>query len=200
MQTQDKQLNGLRVAILVSDDFEQVEMTEPRKALDQAGATTKIIAPKAGKVAGVNHDEKADSFNVDATLDEVKPDDFDAVLLPGGALNADFIRVNPKAQAFVQQVDKSGRPIAVICHAPWLLVSAGLVKGRSLTSYHTIQDDIRNAGGNWSDKEMVRDHNWVSSRSPEDLPAFNQAMLSLFAEYKQHGKVQSQSPQDVISA
>jgi protease I len=200
MQTQDKRLDGFRVAILVSDDFEQVEMTEPRKALDQAGATTKIVSPGSGQITGVNHDEKADKFNVDLTLDEAKPDDFDAVLLPGGALNADFMRMNPKAQAFVQQIDKSGRPIAVICHAPWLLVSAGLVKGRSLTSFQTIQDDIRNAGGNWSDQEMVHDYNWVSSRSPKDIPAFNQAMLSLFTEYKQNGKVQGQHPQDVISA
>jgi deglycase len=197
---QNKRLDGFRVAILVSDDFEQVEMTEPRKALEQAGATAKIISPSAGQIKGVNHDQPADKFSVDMTLDEATPDNFDAVLLPGGALNADFMRMNPKAQAFVQQVDKSGRPIAVICHAPWLLVSAGLVKGRSLTSYQTIQDDIRNAGGNWTDQEMVRDHNWVSSRSPKDLPAFNQAMISLFTEYKQNGKVRGQSPQDVISA
>ncbi len=200
MQAKNKPLGGLRVAILVSDDFEQAEMTEPRKALEQAGATTKIISPSAGQITGVNHDKQADKFDVDMTLDEAQPDSFDAVLLPGGALNADFIRVNPKAQAFVQQVDRSGRPIAMICHAPWLLVSAGLVRGRSLTSYYTIQDDIRNAGGNWVDQEMIRDHNWVSSRSPKDLPAFNQAMLSLFSEYKQNGRVHGQNPQDVISA
>ncbi len=182
---QGNQLDGIRVAILVSNDFEQVEMTEPRKALEQAGATATIISPEAGQVAGVNHDEKADSFNVDLTLDQAKPDDFDAVLLPGGALNADFIRMNPQAQNFVKQIDSSGRPIAVICHAPWLLVSAGLVKGRTLTSYQTIQDDLRNAGANWVDQEMVRDRNWVSSRSPKDLDAFNSAMVSLFSEYKQ---------------
>jgi len=196
---QNKRLDGFRVAILVSDDFEQVEMTEPRKALEQAGATAKIVSPNTGQIKGVNHDQPADKFSVDMTLDEATPDNFDAVLLPGGALNADFMRMNPKAQAFVQQIDKSGRPIAVICHAPWLLVSAGLVKGRSLTSYQTIQDDVRNAGGNWTDQEMVRDHNWVSSRSPKDLPAFNQAMVSLFTEYKQNGKVRGQSSQDVIS-
>jgi len=194
---QGKLLDGFRVAILVSDDFEQAEMTEPGKALEQVGATTTIISPKPGQVTGVNHDQKADSFKVDMTLDEADPNNFDAVLLPGGALNADFMRMNPKAQNFVKQIDSSGRPIAVICHAPWLLVSAGLVRGRTLTSYHTIQDDIKNAGGNWVDQEMVRDHNWVSSRSPKDLGAFNPAMVSLFSEYK-HQK--SQQRQNTISA
>ena len=189
---QGNQLNGMRVAILVSDDFEQAEMTEPKKALEQAGATTTIISPEAGEVTGVNHDEKADSFKVDMTFDQANPDDFDAVLLPGGALNADFLRMNPKAQDFVKQIDSSGRPLAVICHAPWLLVSAGLVKGRTLTSYQTIQDDLRNAGANWVDQEMVRDRNWVSSRSPKDLGAFNPAFVSLISEYKQQKSQQKQ--------
>ncbi|MBE3558033.1 MAG: type 1 glutamine amidotransferase [Ktedonobacteraceae bacterium] len=181
--TQNK-LNGMKVAILVADDFEQAEFTEPKKALEQAGATTVVVSPKAGQVTAMNHDEKAGTFKVDMTLDQASASDFDAVMLPGGALNADFLRVQPRAQEFVRQIDRSGRPIAVICHAPWLLVSAGCVKGRTLTSYHTIQDDIRNAGGNWVDKEMVRDKNWVSSRSPKDLPVFNPAMIALFAEYK----------------
>lgn len=193
---QGNQLDGMRVAILVSNDFEQAEMTEPRKALEQAGAATTIISPEAGEVTGVNHDEKADSFKVDMTLDQANPNDFDAVLLPGGALNADFLRMNAQAQNFVKQIDSSGRPIAVICHAPWLLVSAGLVKGRTLTSYYTIQDDLRNAGANWVDQEMVRDRNWVSSRSPKDLVAFNPAIVSLFSEYKQ----QKSQRQDTISA
>ena len=181
---QKNRLDGMRVAIILSDDFEQAEMTEPRKALEQVGATTVLISPKPGQVTGMNHDVKADSFPVDMTLDQAQPSDFDAVMLPGGALNADFLRMNPKAQDFVRQLDSSGKPMAIICHAPWLLVSAGLVKGRKLTSYHTIQDDIRNAGGNWVDQEMVRDHNWVTSRSPKDLGAFNPAMVSLFAESK----------------
>lgn len=175
-------LDGMRVAILVADYFEQIEMTEPRKALEQAGASTSLIAPKAGKVQGFNHDTKADSFTVDQTLDQANPDSFDAVLLPGGALNADFLRVQPRAQEFVRRFDRAGKPMAVICHAPWLLVSAGLVRGRTLTSYHTIQDDIRNAGGTWEDREVVRDRNWVTSRQPEDIPAFNREMLALFAE------------------
>jgi deglycase len=179
---QSKTLDGIRVAIVLSDDFEQAEMTEPRKALEQAGATTVLISPKPGQVTGMNHDVKADTFKVDMTLDQAQPDDFDALMLPGGALNTDFLRMIPKAQDFVRQFDSGGKPIAFICHAPWLLVSAGLVKGRKLTSYHTIQDDIRNAGGNWVDQEMVRDGNWVTSRSPKDLGAFNPAMVSLFAE------------------
>ena len=181
----------MRIAILVSDDFEQVEMTEPRKALDAAGATTVLIAPKAGQVTGMNHDTKADSFKVDMTLDQANPSDFDAVLLPGGALNADTIRMNAQAQNFVKQIDASGKPIAVICHAPWLLVSAGCVKGRTMTSWPSIQDDIRNAGATWVDKELVRDRNWVSSRSPKDLGAFNPGMVALFAEHKSRSPQQS---------
>jgi protease I len=177
-------LEGMRVAILVADDFEQAELAEPKKALEQAGATTTIVSPKAGQITAMKHDQKADTFNVDMPLDQANPDQFDALLLPGGALNADFLRMNDAAKNFARRIDQTGRPIAVICHAPWLLVSAGCVKGRTLTSYYTIQDDIRNAGGNWQDREMVRDHNWVSSRSPQDLPAFNTAMISLFAEYK----------------
>jgi deglycase len=179
---QQNRLDGFHVAIILSDDFEQAEMTEPRKALQQAGATTVLISPKPGQVTGMNHDVKADTFKVDMTLDQAQPGDFDAVMLPGGALNADFLRMNPKAQDFVRQMDSNAKPMAIICHAPWLLVSARLVNGRKLTSYHTIQDDIRNAGGNWVDQEMVRDRNWVTSRSPKDLGAFNPAMVSLFAE------------------
>ena len=178
---QGNTLNGTRVAILVTNDFEQAELAEPKKALEQAGANVKIIAPQAGKVQGMNHDVKADTFPVDLTLDEANPDDFDAVMLPGGALNADSLRMNQKARDFVTRMDRAGKPMASICHAPWLLVSAGLVKGRKLTSYYTIQDDIRNAGGEWVDQQVVQDDNWVTSRSPKDLPAFNPAMIQLFA-------------------
>jgi protease I len=180
----EQRLNGMRVAILVADDFEQSELTEPKRALEQAGAITKIVSPHSGEIQGMQHDVKKDKFPVDLTLDQARPDDFDAVMLPGGALNADFLRVVPKAQEFVRAIDGRGQPIAVICHGPWLLVSAGLVRNRTLTSYHTIQDDVRNAGGNWQDREVVRDRNWVSSRSPKDLPAFNPAMIELFAEYR----------------
>ena len=179
---QQGDLHGLRVAILVADDFEQVEMTEPRKALEQAGARVTLISPVKGQVHGVNHDTKADTFQVDMPLDQAKPEDFDAVLLPGGALNADFLRVVPKAQDFVRSFDAAGKPMAVICHAPWLLVSSGLVKGRTLTSYHTIQDDIRNAGASWVDREVVHDGNLVTSRQPSDIPAFNREMIQLFSQ------------------
>ena len=177
-----KQDNGskLRVAILVTDGFEEAEMVEPRKFLDQQGAETVLIAPKPGEVGAMKHDKKSASYKVDLTLDQANPDDFDAVLLPGGALNADALRVESKAQEFVREINDERKPIAFICHAPWLLVSAGLVNGRRLTSYHTIRDDIENAGGKWTDQESVTDANWTSSRQPDDIPAFNQAMKKLF--------------------
>jgi protease I len=175
-------LEGLRVAIIAADYFEQAELERPKEALDDAGANTKIISVKPGQIQGLNHVEKGDKFDVDLTLNEARADQFDAVLLPGGALNADFLRVVPEAQKFVQEFDRAGRPIAFICHAPWLLVSARLAKDRTFTSYHTIQDDMRNAGAHWVDKEVVRDRNWVSSRQPSDIPAFNSQMIALFAE------------------
>jgi protease I len=177
-----KTLDGLRVAILATDGFEQVELTEPRKALEEAGAKTTVIAPKSGKIQGMKHHDKADRIDIDMTLDKAKAEDFDALLLPGGALNADALRVEKAAQEFAKQMEQAGKPIAVICHGPWLLASAGLVTGHTLTSYHTIQDDIRNAGGQWIDDEVVRDQNWISSRQPSDIPAFNRETVSLFAE------------------
>jgi protease I len=176
----DNILNNCRVAILATDGVEQVELTEPRKALESAGARTTLFAPKEGRIQAMKHDDKADRFPVDAPLSEADPADFDAVLLPGGALNADALRVEKAAQKFVQEMDRAGKPIAVICHGPWLLVSAQLTRGRTMTSYHTIQDDIRNAGATWVDKEVIRDRNWVSSRQPSDIPAFNREMLNLF--------------------
>jgi deglycase len=178
------QLRGMRVAIVATDDFEQSELTEPKHALEAAGAKALILAPTTGEIQGMNHDEKADRFPVDQALAEADPEQFDAVLLPGGALNADALRVVPEAKNFVAMIDRAGKPIAVICHGPWLLVSAGLVRGRKMTSYHTIEDDLRNAGADWQDAETVRDRNWISSRKPADLPAFNRAMLALFAEHQ----------------
>jgi protease I len=178
----EKNLKGLRVAIIAADYFEQAELERPKEALDDAGAQTTIISAKPGEIQGLNHVEKGDKFKVDTTLSEARPDQFDAVLLPGGAINADSLRVVPEAQKFVQEFDRAGKPIAFICHAPWLLVSARLAKDRTLTSYHTIQDDMRNAGAHWVDKEVVRDRNWVSSRQPSDIPAFNSQMIALFAE------------------
>jgi protease I len=180
----ENKLDGVRVAILVSSCFEQSELTEPRKALEEAGATTHIVSVQPGTIRAMKNDEKADTFNVDFTLDQVTPEEFDAVLLPGGVFNSDFLRADERAQEFVQAIDNVGKPIAVICHAPWLLISAGLVEGRTLTSYYTIEDDVRNAGGRWTDEEVVRDDNWVSSREPADLPAFNREMIIMFDELK----------------
>jgi protease I len=194
MTTHTRPLDGLKIAILATDDFEQVELTEPRKALDQAGAKTLIVSTKPGQISGFHHDKKGDMFNVDITLDQTTASDFDGVLLPGGALSADTIRMIPEAREFVRYMDQHNRPMAVICHAPWLLVSSGIAKGRTLTSYYTIQDDVRNAGGNWVDQEVVRDRNLITSRSPKDLSAFNPAIVSLFAEYK------SRKAHDVLSS
>ena len=177
----NKPLANVRVAILATNDFEQSEMTEPRQALKEAGAQTTLIAPQPGRLQAMKHDVKVDSFDVDLVLERANPADFDAVVLPGGALNADALRADQRAQEFIRQIDKLGKPIAVICHGSWLLVSAGLTKGRTLTSYHTIQDDIRNSGGQWVDREVVRDRNWISSRQPSDLPAFNREMIALFS-------------------
>lgn len=177
-----ERLSGLRVAILATDFFEESELLEPRKALEAAGAKTTVIAPEDEPIQGVRHIDKGQEVDVDVPLDRANPDDFDAVLLPGGALNADALRVAKKAQEFVKKIDAAKKPIAVICHGPWLLVSAKLVKGRTMTSYHTIADDLGNAGATWVDKEVVRDGNWVSSRQPSDIPAFNREMLELFAQ------------------
>ena len=179
----EKPLAGMHVAILVTQGFEQIEMSAPREALDQAGARTCIVSPEPGEVQGVKHDEKADKFKVDLTLDKAESQDFDALLLPGGVINADCLRTEKKAQQFVREIDRAGKPIAVICHGPWLLVSAGLVRGRKMTSYYTIQDDLGNAGADGQDVEVLRDRNWVSSRQPDDIPAFNREMVALFAEY-----------------
>lgn len=181
-------LSGLRVAILATDFFEQSELIEPRKALDAEGAKTVVIAPTAGEIQGVKHTEKGDKVKVDRTLDQASPDDFDAVLLPGGAVNADALRVEKKAQEFVKKIDAAKKPIAVICHGPWLLVSSKLVRERSMTSYHTIKDDLENAGAKWQDKEVIRDGNFVSSRKPDDIPAFNREMIALFGEQAKRAK------------
>jgi protease I len=180
----NKSLTGFRVAILATDGVEDAELREPREALKNAGAQVTLIAPKKDTIQSFQHFDKKDHFNVDTLLGDADPKQFDGVLLPGGALNSDTLRVHPQAQEFVREMDRTGKPIAVICHAPWLLVSAELVKGRTLTSYHTIQDDVRNAGGKWQDEQVVRDRNWVSSRQPSDIPVFNQAMIDLFTEKK----------------
>lgn len=180
----DQKLNGLDIAILVTDGFEQAEFTEPKAALEAQGASVKVISNQPGKVQGFHHDTKAEQFPVDLVFSDADPKLFDAVVLPGGVINADQIRIIPEAQRFVQSMQQDGKPIAVICHGAWLLVSAGLVKNRTLTSWPTLQDDIRNAGGNWKDQEVVTDENLVSSRKPADIPAFNREIIDLIAKYK----------------
>lgn len=176
-----QKLDGFRVAVLASDGFEERELTEPVGFLKDAGAKVTILAPKTGDLQAFRHMDKSITVPADRRLADADADEFDGVLLPGGALNADFLRALPEVQSFLRTMQDSNKPMAVICHAPWELISAGLVRGRTLTSYHTIRDDITNAGGTWLDQEAVVDGNWVTSRQPDDLPAFKDAMLDLFA-------------------
>src|SRR5207253_7743275 len=170
------------VAALATDCFEESELKEPLQALREAGAQVTILSLKPGQIQGVRHDlDKTVKVKVDRTIRDVRADEFDAVHLPGGTVNADSMRMAQEVQAFLREMQDASKPIAAICHAPWELVSAGLVLGRTLSSYNAIQDDVRNAGGNWVDVEVVEDGNWVTSRQPDDLPAFNRAMIALCA-------------------
>jgi protease I len=178
----DMQLSGKKVAILVAEGFEQVEMTEPRKALDQAGAQTSIVSPAKGEVQGWNHFDKADKFKVDVPLDAAQSDSFDALLLPGGVANPDQLRMLPLAVRFVKEFVQAGKPVAVICHGPWTLIEADCVRGRMITSWPSVKTDLVNAGANWVDQEVVVDNGLVSSRKPADIPAFNRRMVEEFAE------------------
>jgi protease I len=180
----ERALEGMRVAILATNGVQETELAEPRKALESAGVQTTLIAPQAGTIQSSIGGKEGQQFLVDATFDSFNPADFDAVLLPGGAANADALRREFKAKEFICEIDRAGKPIAAICHGPWLLISAGLTKGRTMTSYHTIQDDVRNSGAIWVDKEVVRDRNWVTSRQPADIPAFNREMIALFGALK----------------
>jgi protease I len=177
--------SGYRVAALVADGFEQVELTGPREALEGAGATVEIVSLKPGEVQGFNHFDRAGRFPVDATLDQANPDDYDALLIPGGAHSPDQLRAEETALEFVRAFDRAGKPLAVICHGPWLLVSTGIARGRHLTSYHTIKDDLVNAGAQWEDQAPIIDSNLVTARNPKDIPQFNAAMLDLFGLSRQ---------------
>ncbi|MBA3608494.1 MAG: type 1 glutamine amidotransferase [Chthoniobacterales bacterium] len=189
----DKKLTGKKVAILAADGFEQIEMTKPREALDEAGAETKIVSIKSGKIQGVNHDEKGDKFDVDLTLGEARADDFDALLIPGGLMNPDAMRQEESAIEFVRGFFDAGKPVAVICHGPQVLINADLVRGRTMTSWPALQVDMRNAGAYWVDEEVVVDNGLVSSRNPDDIPAFNEKMIEEFAEGRHPGM---QQPED----
>ncbi|HEY3973152.1 MAG TPA: type 1 glutamine amidotransferase domain-containing protein [Candidatus Sulfotelmatobacter sp.] len=175
-------LQGKKVAILVTDGFEQSELLEPRKALDDAGATTKVVSPAGKKAKGWNHKDWGKEVDVDVALDSANAQEFDALLLPGGVMNPDQLRMNPKAVAFVKQFTDAGKPVAAICHGPWTLVEAGAVRGRTLTSWPSLKTDLKNAGATWVDKEVVSDAGLVTSRKPDDIPAFNREMIRLFAE------------------
>ncbi len=175
-------LNGKKVAILVADGFEQIELTSPREALDRAGARTQIISPVKGRVQGWNHDEKADKFEVDVPLEKAEAEDFDALVLPGGVMNPDKLRTNEKARKFVRDFFDQGKPVAAICHGPWTLIDAGVAQGRRMTSYHTIRTDLVNAGAEWVDEAVVVDQGLVTSRNPGDLEHFNAKMVEEIAE------------------
>jgi protease I len=184
----DGNLNGLKVAILVTDGFEQVELVEPRKALDEAGAETRIVSPKDDKVRGWKFTEWGDELPVEVRLDQARPDDFDALLLPGGVLNPDKLRLEPKAVAFVKSFFAAQKPVAAICHGPWTIIEAGCAKGRKIASWPSLKTDLRNAGAEWLDREAVLDGNLVSSRKPDDIPAFTKAMIELFARRSASGQ------------
>ena len=174
-------LNGKKIAILATDGFEQAELLEPRKALEEAGAKTEIIAPKEGQIKGWNSKDWGESVGVDKTLPEARPNDYDALVLPGGVMNPDRLRMDPLAVDFVRKFAESGKTVAAICHGPWTLIEAGVIKGKNLTSWPSLKTDVINAGGRWVDREVVVDGMLVTSRKPDDIPAFNKKMLEQFS-------------------
>ena len=176
-----RELEGINIAILVTNGFEQIEMTQPRQAYNDAGASTYIISPAGEQVRGWNHYDKADYFQVDLPLDKVNPDDYDALLLPGGTVNPDQLRTNETAVKFIEAFFQAGKPVAAICHGPWTLIEAKAVKGRKVTSWSSLKTDLINAGANWTDEAVVVDGNLITSRNPQDLPAFINASIALFS-------------------
>jgi protease I len=175
-------LNGKKIAFIAADGVEQVELTEPWKAVEEAGGKPELISIESGEIQGFNHLDKGDTFKVDKAIDEVSPDDYDNVVLPGGVANPDFLRANEKVVSFIRDFFEKGKPVAAICHGPWTLVEAGVVDGLTLTSWPSLQTDIRNAGGKWVDEEVHVDRGLVTSRKPDDLPAFNAKMVEEFCE------------------
>lgn len=176
------ELKGLKVAILVEDGFEQVELVDPRKALDQAGAETQIVSPKSKQVRAWKFTEWGDTLPVDVALDDADPLSFDALLLPGGVINPDKLRTQPKAVAFVKAFFDTNKPVAAICHGPWTIIEAGAARGRRIASWPSLKTDLRNAGAEWVDQQVVVDGNLVSSRKPDDIPAFNPKIIDLFGQ------------------
>jgi deglycase len=179
----NENLIGLKVAVLVDDGFEQIELLEPRKALDQAGAETSVVSPKNDRVRGWNFTEWGDQLSVDLALDRARPQDFDA-LLPGGVINTDSLRIQPKAIDYIKAFFGAGKPVASICHGPWTIIEAGPARGRRIASWPSLKTDLKNAGAEWVDQEVVVDGNLVTSRKPDDIPAFNREMIGLFSRVR----------------
>lgn len=191
----NRRLDGKKIAILVANGFEQVELTEPKKALEQAGAQTFIVSPEQGRVKAWNHGNWGDEFQVNVQLDGTKPEDYDALLLPGGVMNPDKLRIIPEAVRFARAFFEARKPVAAICHGPWTLINADAVKGRTITSWPSLQADLNNAGAKWVDREVVVDNGLVSSRKPDDIPAFNRKMIEEFAEGPHPGQSSQQYAQ-----
>lgn len=172
-----KSMEEMKVAILATDGFEQSELLEPKKALDEVEVETEVIAPKSGTIRGWNKKEWGDEVLVTKSLEQADPEEYDALILPGGVMNPDHLRTNPKAVEFVKSFVDSGKLVAAICHGPWTLIEADAVRGKTFTSWPSLQTDLRNAGANWVDKEVVRDGQFISSRKPDDIPAFSDAII-----------------------
>ncbi len=175
-------LHGKKIAILATDGFEQVELTEPKKALEEAGAKTEVISPKSGEIKGWKFKEWGDAVKVDKTLDQAKVQDYDALVLPGGVINPDHLRMEPRAVSFVRDFVQTGRPVAAICHGPWTLVEADVVRGKTFTSWPSVKTDLKNAGAKWVDKEVATDGQFISSRKPDDIPAFSKAIIQAVSQ------------------
>ena len=178
-------LNGKKIVILATDGFEQVELTDPKKNLEDAGATVEVVSIKAGEIKGWDKTDWGKSVKVDKTLDQAKAGDYDVLVLPGGQINPDKLRVEEKAVAFVKEFAQSGKPVAAICHGPWVLIEAGVVKGKTMTSWPSVKTDLKNAGANWVDKEVVQDGNIITSRKPEDIPAFSKKIIEVASQGQQ---------------
>lgn len=180
-----EKLKGKKIAILATDGFEQAELAEPKKALEEAGATTEIVSPKSGEIKGWKFKEWGDTVKVNKILDQARVADYDALVLPGGVINPDHLRMEPKAVEFVKEFAESGKPVAAICHGPWTLIEAGVVRGRKMTSWPSLRTDLKNAGANWVDAAAVVDRNFITSRKPDDIPAFIEKIIELAADNKQ---------------
>ena len=175
-------LKGKKIALLATDGFEQSELTQPRKALEDAGAHTEVISPNPGKIKSWNHTDWGETVNVDKTLDNANPQEYDGLILPGGVLNPDHLRMDPKAVRFVQQFVSAGKPIGAICHGPWTLLETGALAGKTVTSWPSLKTDLKNAGANWVDQEVVTDGQFITSRKPDDIPAFSRAIIESVAQ------------------